>query len=285
MATIYLNEAATSLASPNWGGSGITNGDDLVINKPAGIVAAGLDQTGLAEGVQSLRILPTATAGRIGGGGAGPLRIDADNTGGGSVTPIVSNYGSNFELYIKAEGDNNLITNLDNGPGGSTWVQGGTVTNATVAGGRVEFNESTVVTNFYAHGGSGLIRANATAITLAEITGGNWLIERVVTTLRISGNATVTFDPAITASLSGTTLEVFGTSSSGPRVILKYGPFPTIKARGGTIDLSQARAAFTPGATLWTTFGTRYSPSTLVSTTNRAPIGGSQEVPDSPMPL
>lgn len=268
MATKYLAEGATSFASPNWSGGAIADTDDLVIEKPFGQIAAGLSQTSI--NLESLRINPGATAGRVGGGSNGSFLVDVDN----SSDAYVSNMG-NVELFIQAAGGNTLINNLDQAGPGGTFITGGTVANITVEAGRLTANGSTVITNFVAVGGSGEIAYNATAITSARISGGVWTIRRAVTTLTISGNATVFYDPDDAASMSGTTIV-----TRGGRLVHIAGSTPTITNEGGTHDFSQARRTLTLGATAWTAIGTRFVPSTNVATTNRTRLYGSQVAPD-----
>jgi hypothetical protein len=135
MALRVLNEGALSFASPNWGGSGLATGDDALINRPFGQISGGLDLTGFAEGLKSLIITPGATSGRIGGGTNGPLRVDVDD----ATASLVSNRG-NVELFLRAEGDDNLINNLDVGGSGRVYMEGGTVTNSIeIYGGRLNW--------------------------------------------------------------------------------------------------------------------------------------------------
>jgi hypothetical protein len=275
MALRVLNEGALSFASPNWGGSGLATGDDALINRPFGQISGGLDLTALAEGLKSLIITPGATSGRIGGGTNGPLRVDVDD----ATASLVSNRG-NVELFLRAEGDDNLINNLDVGGSGRVYMEGGTVTNSVVTGGVLTANESTVLTNFTATGGSGRIRNNATPITAAVITGGNWTIERVCTLLVIAGNAEVNYDPAIGATFTNNIIEVYG-----GRLNWFYGIAPTVRERGGIVDCRFARQSFTPGATSWTAVGSRFIAAPNVVTTNRTKLYGSFEVEGSPIPL
>lgn len=274
MATKYLAAGATTFASPAWSGAAIADTNDLVIEYPFGTITAGLDQSVLTEGINSLWIKPGATAGKIGGGSAGSFIVDADV----GSTSFVANYG-NVEMYLTAGGDEALIQNLDAGAG-QTHLTGGTVANVTVSGGTVNANASTVITRLIAVGGSGTIEYNATAITEAEITGGTWTIKRAVTTLTVSGNATVIYDPDDAATISGTAIY-----TKGGRLIHKAGATPTIVNRGGIHDFSQARRDFTPGGTAWTFIGTRFVDSASVTTSNRAKLYGSKQVAGAPIPL
>ena len=274
MATKYLAEGATTFASPAWSGGAIADTNDLVISYPFGIVSAGLDQSALTEGIASLWIKPGATAGRIGGGAAGSFIVDADVTTGS----FVANYG-NVELYLTAGGDESLIQNVDSGAG-TTNLTGGTVTNVTSSGGVINANASTVITNLVGVGGSGTIEYNATAITAAEFYGGFWTIKRAVTSLTVSGNAVVVYDPDDAATLAGTTI-----NTKGGRLIHRAGATPTIANRGGVHDFSQARISFTPGGTAWTFIGTKFVDSATVATTNRSRLYGSVSVEGGLIPL
>jgi hypothetical protein len=274
MATKYLAEGSTTFASPAWSGGALADTDDAIIEYPFDVVATGLDQSGFTEGLESFWIKAGATAGQIGGNGAGSFTVDIDN----SSDAFFANDG-NVTVYLKAGGDEGVINNayITNG---ANYFTGGTFTNVTVSRGVLNVNESTVVTNMVASGGSGTIEYNATAITSLVISGGVWTIRRAVTTLIVTGNALVYYDPNDSATISGTAIQTYG-----GRLIHIAGATPTITNRGGIHDFSQARRAFTPGATSWTWFGTRFVDSPSVATTNRAPIYGAKQVEGGMIPL
>ena len=275
MATKYLAAGSITFASPAWSGGAIANTDDLVIAEPFGIVAIGLNQSALA-GLESVWIKPTCTAGRIGGGASGSFLVDVDN----STDAFVANQGG-VELYIAAAGPSGKIENLDQSGPGSTYITAGTVDDVTISQGRLTANGSAVIVNLVAVGGSSMIEYNATAITSAEFHGGNHTVRRAVTTLTVSGGATVVYDPDDAATITGTTIV-----TRGGRLVHRAGATPTVINRGGTYDLSQARISFTPGGTSWTAIGTRITQSTSVPITNLARVFGSQIVAsDGPVPI
>lgn len=274
MAIKYLARGATSFASPNWSGGALADEDDAIIEFPFGQITAGLDQSGFTSGLQSLRINPGATAGRIGGGSHGSFIVDVDHG-----TPYVANLGA-VELFITAGGNNSLVTNLGQSGPGSTNLTGGTFTNVTASRGILNANGSAVITNFAAGGGSGEIQYHATPMTTARIHGGTWIIRRAVTTMTISGNATVIYDPDDAATIAGTAIV-----TRGGRLIHMAGATPTIDNEGGVHDFSQARRAFTPGGTAWRWLFTQIIRSSAVSFTNLTPLYGYQVSPDGPMPL
>ena len=268
----YLNEGATSLAAANWSDStGFADNATLEIKYPFGDgspVTAGLDQSGLTEGIDSLDISAGAR-GQIGNNGTS-LEVDADS----ATSDYVRNRG-NVTLYLAASGDDDLIQNFDFGGRSRNFLTDGTFTNITGDGGELTVTESAVVTNFYAAGGSGVIKYNSTEITTAVITGGTWTIERGVNTLYVGEGARVIYDPDDSVSHTGNTLDI-----SGGVIDWRFGAIPTINARGGQIDFRNARATFTPGGTAFNVFGTRIMEGTgLVSLTNVSYAGAWQRVP------
>lgn len=257
-----LNFGANSFASPNWaGGTALVLDDDAVINQPFGLVSAGLDNTGIAH-VDTFKIKPGATQGQI-GGSAGSLLLN--------VSEVFSNYGRGITAYISG-----TIGNLDNGPGGTTYLTGGTATNAVITGGVFNVAGAAVVTNFAAVAGSGTIENNATAITSCVITGGNWTIKRVCTLLIVGGNATVTYEPPADGTFIGTSLITYG-----GRLNWLAGAVPTVENKGGIVDFTDARVPFTPGVTSWKAIGTTIRPSATVSLANLSNL----YLSEAPMPV
>lgn len=273
-----LNEGATSLAAANWSDStGFADNATLVINKPFGngaAVTAGLDNSGLTEGIDSLDIKKGAN-GIIGGDGTS-LEVDADS----ASTDGISNHG-NVTLYLQASGDDNKIENFDCGAGSRNFLAGGTFTTTTVQGGYLSANESTVLTNFDAYGGNGVIEYNSTKITLARIMRGSWIIKRACTSLIIGENATVIFDPDDSATFTSTAI-----TNYGGRLVWRAGAVPTVTSIGGAIDFSEARDTFTPGGTAFTVGGTTINEGDgSVSLTNVDYVGRMQRSAGSFVPL
>lgn len=249
MAIAYLNEGATSVAASNWSDTtGFADNATLVIDKPFGAgqpISSDTDQSGLTEGIDYLDIHPGAV-GQL-GTGASPLRLDADTAAGAGV----SNYGQ-VSLYLQAKGDDNTIKNFSCGPGSRNTLVAGTFGQTVVSGGMLTAEESAVMTSFDAYGGAGEIKYNSTKITLARIMRGNWLLRRACTSLIVGENATVTIDLNDAADMTTTTL-----TNYGGKVIIVYGGYKTLVSLAGVIDLSQARRAFTIGATSLTLGGAK----------------------------
>jgi hypothetical protein len=164
MATKYLAEGATTFASPAWSGGAIEDTNDLVIERNFGSVQAGLNQSALTDGINSLWIKDNVTSGTIGGPG-GSFIADADI----SSASFVSNFGA-VSLYYASGGDDTLCQNFNCGGASRNWLTGGIFTNIGVAGGSIAVNESSVVTNIYGSAGGGTLEYNATKPTLAVFT-------------------------------------------------------------------------------------------------------------------
>lgn len=243
-----LNEGATSLAAANWSdATGFADNATLEINKSFGNgapVTTSVDQSGLVSGIDSLDIRKGAS-GILGSGGS-PLKVDADT----ASTDGISNHGA-VTLYLEAGGNNTTIENFDCGRGSRNYLVGGTFTTVTVQGGTLDANESTVITNFDAYGGSGEIAYNSTKITTCRIMRGNWVIRRACTTLIIGENARVVYEPDTAASHTSTTVQNFGGTLDW-----RDGAIPTVLSIGGVIDYSNAIAEFTPGGTSFIVGGT-----------------------------
>lgn len=233
------------MAASGWSGSGFAANATLVIGEPIGECEAGLDYSGVAS-IDYLKILPGATRGRIGGNGAGPLKVG----GSGASTDYVSNRGA-VELHLEANGSaTTTINNFDFGGRSLSYLEGGTFTNVTGDGGRVEVNESAVVTNFYAGASpsqsgsrpSSEFGYNSTGFTAAKFTSGSHTIKRGGV-VEVGGDATVTID--ITQGTGTLTSLIM----NGGRVILKSAGeadtagtddiIATFVGNAGVLDVSQ----------------------------------------------
>ena len=250
MAEAYLNTGATSLASGNWSDTtGFADDAELVIRDSVGngqAITAALDQSGLTTGIEFLDIRPGAS-GTI-GSDTGPLKVDAD----ASADARIRNRG-NFTLFTDAGGASGVVNNYDFGPGSTNWLVGGTFTNVTTDGGIAVVGESAVVTNLFAAGGAGTVEYNATAITKAVVTKGNWTIRRRVNTLIVLDGASVVYAPDDqVTTFTGDKIEVHG-----GRLTQTRGAVPTYELNGGMWDLSRATEPFTPGGTSIIALGTR----------------------------
>ncbi len=252
MATEYLNEGATTFAASGWSGSGFADGNDYVVEYAFGPITAGLDQSGLTTGIESL-YFTTGAAGIVVGGALGPFIVDADN----SADAYVANYG-NVTLYIEAGGGSSTINNFSCGPGSFNYLQGGTFTEVVHDGGTLTANESTVITTYYQSAGSSVIEYNATNATTIEVNGGTMVLKRLPTTLNINAGR-VTVDPDDAEDVSGKTINV-----KGGYCDWRAGAIPTANLDGGTVDFSHARRAFTPGGTA----GNRSAACTIITSTS-----------------
>lgn len=265
MATEYLAEGAVTFAAAAWSGSGIADSNDYVIEYGFGTIAAGLDQSSLTTGIESM-YFKKGSSGTVGGGALGSLLIDADN----SADAFVNNYGD-VTLYITAGGGSGVINNFACGPGSVNYLTGGTFSTVTHDGGSLTVNASTIVTTYSQASGNAKIDYHATNATLMEINGGTCELKRLPTTLTINGG-TVTLDPDDAEDVSGKTINM-----AGGKLIWKAGAIPTVNLNGGVVDFTKARRAFTPGSTAGKrSSACRIYPHPDVTLTNIIPIGSSK---------
>lgn len=270
MAIEYLNEGATSLAAANWSlTTGFADNATLIIDKPFGNrqpLTTATDQSGLTTGIDYLDI-HAGGQGQL-GTGSSPLKVDADTAAGDGIT----NYGA-VTLYLDAGGGSGVINNFACGPGSINTLQGsGTFGQVAVAGGSVNVQDSTVVTNFDAYGGTGEIGYNSTKITLCRVMRGTWTIKRACTSIIVGENARVILDLDDAASMTSTTL-----TNYGGHVTLVNAAYPTLVSVGGTIDLSKARRPFEIGGTSITLGGTKIiEGSGIVTVSNVTNVGNSK---------
>jgi hypothetical protein len=268
MAVAYLNEGATSLAAANWSdATGFADNATLVIDKKFGSGApltASTDQSGLTTGIDYLDILKGAQ-GQL-GTGASPLQVDADTASGDGIV----NYG-NVTLYFRG-GGSGQINNFTCGAGSINYHVNDTITQVVVEGGTYIAEESAVITNFDAYGGSGEIKYNSTKITTCRIMRGTWVLRRACTNLFVGENARVIIDLDDAATMTSTAI-----SSYGGTIDLRFGAYPTITAIGGTLDLRNARRAFEIGGTAITLGGTTiHEGSDIVTVSNVTNVGNSK---------
>lgn len=237
MATEYLNEGAVTFEAAGWSGSGIADSNDYIVEYPFGPITAGLDQSSLTTGIESLYFKPGAV-GIVGGGSNGPFIVDAD----ASADAYVANYG-NVTLYIQAGGGSSTINNFSCGSGSINYLQGGTFTEVSHDGGILTANASTIITTYYQSAGTSTIEYNATDATTIEVNGGTMELKRLPTTLNINAGRVI-LDADDAEDTSGKTINV-----KGGRLDWRFGAVPTVNLDGGTVDFSNNRRAFTPGST------------------------------------
>jgi hypothetical protein len=276
MATEYLDKGAKTFAASAWSGSGIADSNDFIVDQAFGPISAGLDQSGLTTGIESLQFVGSAD-GTVGGGSYGPLLIDVDNSSDAKV--VVRPAGGQVVLYISAAGGSGVINNLDIGPGATVYLQGGTTTNVTIDGGSLIVSGSAVVTNLYQFGGSVQLAYNSTEATAGFVEGGFLYSERGINALTIGHNGKVDFDPDASVSYTGNSLTMHG------GLIRWYdGAIPTITAYKGTIDFSVARRPFTPGSSAFTVGGATIKSSYLVDESNVVKVGQYSGQTETPLP-
>lgn len=271
MATEYLS-STTTFGGTVWSGAALATAGDYVINIQGLNITGGLDATGVTSGIDSLDIESTAT-GRIGGAAAGSFEVEA-NTGVARVT----NRGA-VTLYLAAKGLVGATDHITNfaASNGENYLTGGGFTNVAISrGARCDINASTVVTNFYATGGSGTIAPNATALTLAYITGGSWVIERTVTTLILGPGASVTYNGNKDGNgYAITTANLYGRA----RLNLLSGNVPTLNKFGGIIDTTRTERALTIGGTAFNNYtGIPQEASSLATISNETFPGALSKV-------
>lgn len=241
MATAYLNEGATSLADANWSDStGFSaTAPDLVIESGTQNITGGLDQSGLTEGVNSLKIRP-AFAGRIEGVGGEALQVDCDNGTSPQDPPtIFMQGGSGSFLRYQASGNSNVCDRFVMNSSGQVDITGGTITRMDLINGGVVIGSSAVVTNAFLQGGSSTVEHNATGFTSCIISSGTHTIRRGGTFV-VGGDANVTFD---SEDVSGTiTVDVV---SQNATVSIASGGTFTGDLIAGTIDSSRTTRAVT----------------------------------------
>lgn len=238
MATAYLTDGATTLAAASWSdATGFADGADLVISDGSQSIQTALNQSGLTNGINRLRILP-GFSGNI-GSGSESLRVDVDN----SSSPRLEYLARAGSLFYAANGNSNVCTRLVVASGGSLTLTGGTITQLEVqAANRVTVNSSTVVTTAYINGGSGVIEYNATAITNLYMGGGNYVLRRAATTVTLGGGTLVV--DVKQAATAATTINM-----AGGRLVLYAGNVTTPNLYAGSVDASKAVKPITLGGT------------------------------------
>lgn len=257
MATEILNEGATSFADGNWSNDGIDAADDMLIDKPFGVVTAGLDWSGITGGIESFDITAGATSGTIGAANT-PLIIDVDNSADAFFRVM-----GNVTVYLDAGGDSSQCNVLHIGAG-TTYLIGGTFTDITVAGGTLVVEEAAVIDgSIKVTGGSVTIKYNSTACPLIRHFGGIINNRRPYTVAHIS-NAAVFNDDRETGT--GATIYQHG----GTRKVIR-GNTTNDFAYAGTLDNAGALEAVTLGSSSGESLATlRVIPSDKVDITGLA---------------
>lgn len=237
----YLNKNADSLADANWSdGTGFANSADLEIRDGSVPVTQGTDHSDLTEGVESF-VVRKARQGAV-GTPQNPVKFDAD----ASADARVENYAA-IDLHYEADGDDSQCNVLRQVGTGSTYVYGGTVSQTYQAAGYFYANESTVLTDIDIQGGRFLIENNATGVNSLNISAGAGVLKR-----DCDADGTITVKRGVTLTLdipdASPTLNV--TVEAGGRLIVRQANVLASLRNDGLVDLSQAKADSTIGATL-----------------------------------
>lgn len=232
MATEYIVEGVTTFAAAGWSGSGLADSNDFIVDKRIGPVTAGLDQSGLTEGIESIDFTP-AGRGQVGSAGA-PFKIDVDASSDAFFRAM-----GDWLIYYEADGDDNLCQNMHVGQGATVYIVGGTVTNLTMSGGRVVVEAGAIVTNVRKDGGTLVMEYNSTAVTLIEDLGGTTTIKRPYTTLNMGHRASIRDERETGAA---TTVNQRGGTYTAVR-----GDVANFNGYAGTLDCSQAGEAIALG--------------------------------------
>lgn len=237
-ALITITKGTTDITAQT---AGLVNGDFLAFSEGNQSVTGGF---GTASTIQALAggldlmMVGQAFTGNL-GGTAGAFKFDADYS---ASSRVVYNAGGG-SFFVEAAGGSALITRLQQIGRGSLYCTGGTITNLEVASGSTSVNASTVVANYWQHGGTASFLNNATAITAAIIGGGKADIQRSLTTLTVSGDGTCNVfreDSSLTAP-TATTVNVYG-----GLLVWRGGAITTLNVFGdGRVDFSMAQAALT----------------------------------------
>lgn len=184
MATIYLNDGATSLAAANWSdATGLVNSATGVIRSGGQSITSDVDFN--AVNVLSLRIAEQFT-GTI-GSAAAPLWLDATDGSAAewsssAAEGIIIN-GSGGTLFIKSDAGG--LDNLHQSGAGRTTLVSGTATYLRVTNGEFSAEAASTVTNARILGGRTTIGASATAGTVLDVIGGTVTTARPFTTINV----------------------------------------------------------------------------------------------------
>lgn len=207
MATIYLNNGATSLAAANWSdATGIVAAVDGVIRSGGQAITSDVDWNGVT--IASFRMAEQFT-GTVGSASA-PLWFAAASDGiaaewsSTAAEGRVVN-GSGGTLFLKSTG---TMDNLHQSGSGRTTLISGTATYLRVTNGNFTAEDASVVTNARILGGVATIGASATAGTVLDVFGGSVTTQRPFTTINVySGDVFINHN---TSSSAAVTINQYG---------------------------------------------------------------------------
>lgn len=179
----------------------------LVFEKGSQKVSSGLSKTGVS--LEDL-FVQSAFNGTIGGGTAGPLICDVDN----SSTSKIKYDASGGAFYYQAGGGNALCRRLVHlSPGRFYFMTGGTMTDWEQVNGSGDIAAAVVVTNIFLEGGELIQKYNATANTNWEIHDGKFTTARGFSGTGVvsGGSVLVTREDSAGTIPTGASLRVNGT--------------------------------------------------------------------------
>jgi len=253
-----LAESATSFGPSAWSGSGFGAGEDLEVGVVFQQITDQLNQ-GASGSLESL-VFNGACEGIVGGTDAGHLIVDIAN----SADAKLQNLGK-VDLRVEAYGSSKVENFHTGNPRALSRCLGGEFETTSISAGRLTANQSTVIDDFFGHGGRSWIEYETGGSTISgetKITGGYHELKRRAVDIDLSGGTLVLdHDPSI--SSWGT--DVLNVHNG--LVIVKRASIPTINLIDGEIDFRQLRenVGSAMGGTAFNVYAGRIYDSPLVS--------------------
>ena len=255
-----------------WSGANPVAADDLIVNSSIQPITQALS-TYAAISVESLKIL-AGSVGRIGGGGAGALQLDVDN----SADSVLMCRGTSFALTYGG-----TAIDLGIGPGNEVNLDGATISgDVTMDGGRFTSASGSTISNFYATGGQSHIMNDGNRGTLFRVSSGRHLVQKEFATYDISGDAVVTIDLDVSITVDAATQ----LNQHSGHIENLHAPIPNYYGTGGTLDNRKATTAHELRATVCELLGVRVNENTeTVDMSNASSPGGMNRPVSGPVPL
>lgn len=234
MALTYLNKNATSAAAANWSDTtGIVDTATAILSDATVGVTADVNYSSLTTGVESFEIQATYLADAAQAGT--PFIFDADNSADAFVK-----HGGPRRFYYSAAGQSGVCNFYYHTGTGSSYIEGGTLTNLYVVRGAFYANASTVITNATIYGGTSVIENNATGFTSCTVKGGLVTSKRDGTYV-VEGGTLILDIPDETPTLSVTVKQ-------GGRCIVRQANAIATLYNDGVVDIAQSKRPVTLGA-------------------------------------
>lgn len=250
MADVIIPKGTSDLSTVS-----ISDSDSVFAHEGSQLINAGTDLSGLTNGLTEVFFGPSTA---ISIDPSAPLRVDVDQG-----AALFRNYAGGGHLYVRPNGNSNVITTYEHlGRGKTTFTAGGTVTTLSQRSGEVFISEDVSVTTFNQRGGDCNAQYKSTVFTTLRVGGGNLRSGRGFTTAFVTGGAHCTFRREDTSATTpaGTTLNIMqGT------VRWAGGDITTVNLLGpdAILDLSEAPYNLTIGTL--NVFGDDYNKSSLAS--------------------